>query len=209
MITVFMTTENASMLLKTEHFFLKSQYSQNCITLHKPVTDVLSLWNEKLYFFSKDNFLDDAIYIFIKCHTHASDIGEIITHLTPSNSSWCYMYLCILSSLAQYGYKTEFPFAQIPDVDCSDERAVCSTISQVIGSSLIWASIFFRLLSVTAVVTHFTAMISPTYRTTFLHPASSSSRRVNMQISDSTWWNCTCLWSIFSLWLNYLSLTTF
>ena len=29
------------------------------------------------------------------------------------------------------GYKAEFVFAQLPDVDRSDERAVCSTISQV------------------------------------------------------------------------------
>jgi len=96
--------------------------------------------------------------------------------------------LMYLSPLAQLmGYKTEFTFAQLLDVDRSDERAECSTISQVIGSSLIWAWIFSRLLWVlTALVTHFTAMISLTYRTTFLHQASSSLGRVNMQNIDST-----------------------
>ena len=106
-------------------------------------------------------------------------LNSQIRHDATCTYAFCLYWL-------KMGYKTEFAFAQIPDVDCSDERAVCSTISQVIGSSLIWASIFFRLVSVTALVTHFTAMISPTYRTTFLHPASSSSRRVNMQINDST-----------------------
>ena len=50
-----------------------------------------------------------------------------------------------LSSLTQLRYKTEFPIAQLQDIDSSDGRAVCSAISHVRGSSPILAWNFFQL----------------------------------------------------------------
>ena len=49
----------------------------------------------------------------------------------------------ICSQSRSVGYKTEFAFDHGPDVGTSDGRAVCSTLSQVMGSSPILAWNFF------------------------------------------------------------------
>ena len=48
-----------------------------------------------------------------------------------------YTYMRFFPHSLDVGHKTEFAFDHLPDVDNSDSRAVWSTISQVMGSSLI------------------------------------------------------------------------
>ena len=68
-------------------------------------------------------------------------------------------YIRYLSALTQYGAQNwvKLAFGQLSDVDCSDGRAVCSTISQIICSSPIFSPGF---LHITRYVTHFHAVVS-------------------------------------------------